>query len=317
MPKEIHHIKSVSQYHQLLGLPMPDHPHFSVIEMNAINRPELEGSVNLSYGFYIIFMKRDAQGRFKYRYGQRELNVIASKEDKEHDFETSRLFFMSPGQVLGIEVNNRDAAKVSGWMILIHPDYLWKTRLAKSINQYEFFHYSVTEALFLAPQEENKIISIIRNIQDEYKSKIDTFSQDVVIAELELLFTYAERFYNRQFVTRKITNHSILERLETLLDAYFDGPELLKKGLPTVQYISDNLNISPNYLRSLLKSFTGLNTQEHIHKKLIEKAKEKLSTTELSVSQIAYELGFEHPPSFSKLFKSKTRFSPLEFRQSL
>ncbi len=224
---------------------------------------------------------------------------------------------MSPGQVLGIEANNPEALSVSGWMILIHPDYLWKTLLAKSINQYEFFHYSVREPLFLAPQEENKIISIIRNIQDEYKSPIDKYSQDVVIAELELLFTYSERFYNRQFVTRKITNHGILERLEDLLETYFNGPELLKKGLPTVQYISDNLNISPNYLRSLLKSFTGLNTQEHIHKKLIEKAKEKLSTTELSVSQIAYDLGFEHPPSFSKLFKNKTRFSPLEFRQSL
>jgi len=317
MPKQVIHIKSIGQYHQILGLPKTDHPHLSVIELDSVTPPELDGRVTLNYDFYIIFLKRDPQGKFKYRYGYRTLDLAVSKEDQENDFDASKLFFMSPGQVLGIEKNNPDALGVSGWMILIHPDYLWKTRLAKSINQYEFFHYSVSESLFLAPQEEKKVISIIKNIQDEYKSKIDKYSQDVIIAELELLFTYSDRFYNRQFVTRKITNHGVLERLEALLDNYFKDPELLKKGLPTVQYISNNLNISPNYLRSLLKSFTGLNTQEHIHKKLIEKAKEKLSTTDLSVSQIAYELGFEHPPSFSKLFKNKTRFSPLEFRHSL
>jgi AraC family transcriptional activator of pobA len=317
MQKQLHHIKSISQYHQVLGLPMPDHPHFSVIEMDSVRPPELNGPVTLYYDFYVIFLKSDPQGKFKYRYGQRTLNLTVSKEDQENDFETSKLFFMSPGQLLGIENNNPDASEVSGWMILIHPDYLWKTRLARSIGQYEFFHYSVSESLYLAPQEEKKIISIIKNIQDEYRSMIDKYSQDVIIAELELLFTYSERFYNRQFVTRKITNHGVLERLEELLDSYFNSPELIKKGLPTVQHISSDMNISPNYLRSLLKSFTGLNTQEHIHKKLIEKAKEKLSTTNLSVSEIAYELGFEHPPSFSKMFKNKTLLSPIEFRQSL
>jgi len=261
----------------------------------------------LYYDFYAIFLKSDPEGKFKYRYGQKIV---------ENDFETSRLFFMAPGQILGIERNNPEAAPISGWMLLIHPDYLWKTRLSKAITQYEFFHYSMNESLYLAPQEEKKVIAIIKNIQEEYHSKIDHYSQDVIIAEIELLLTYAERFYNRQFVTRKITNHGVLEKLEGLLDGYFNNPELLRKGLPTVQYISHTLNISPNYLRSLLKSFTGLNTQEHIHKKLIEKAKEKLSTTELSISEIAYELGFEHPPSFSKLFKSKTQTSPVEFRQS-
>lgn len=309
MPKEVHHIKSVSQYHQLLGLPMPDHPHFSIIEFNEINPSEISGEISLYYDFYVIFMKQDPGGKFRYRYGQRTQRLA------ENDFETSKLFFMSPGQVLGLAPNNPEA-KVSGWMILIHPDYLWKTRLAKTINQHEFFHYSANEALYLAPQEEQKMINIMHNIQAEYKASIDRYSQDVIIAELELLFTYANRFYNRQFLTRKITNHSILEKLEELLDTYFNNQELLSRGLPTVQYISDHLNISPNYLRSLLKSYTGLNTQEHIHKKLIDKAKQKLSTTELSVSQIAYELGFEHVPSFSKLFKNKTLLSPVEFRQS-
>jgi AraC-like DNA-binding protein len=284
--------------------------------MDAIQPPDLDEPVSIYYDFYVIFLKSDPEGKFNYRYGQKTIELMAGKKDQENDYVTSKLFFMSPGQLLGIERNNADAAAVSGWMMLIHPDYLWKTRLAKAISQYEFFHYSMSESLYLAPQEEKKIIAIIKNIEEEYRAKIDNYSQDVIIVELELLLTYAERFYNRQFVTRKITNHGVLEKLEELLDGYFNDPELLRKGLPTVQYISGNLNISPNYLRSLLKSFTGLNTQEHIHKKLIEKAKEKLSTTDHSVSEIAYELGFEHPPSFSKLFKSKTQFSPVEFRQS-
>jgi len=313
MKKVVHHINTVSQYHQLLGLPLPEHPHFSVVEMNTVRSPEMAGGITVTYGFYVIFLKRDPDGKFKYRYGQRSFDLAVSAADQENDFDASKLFFMSPGQVLGIEANNVEASEISGWMILVHPDFLWKSQLAKTINQHEFFHYSISESLFLAPQEEKKIVSIIHHIQEEYQSKIDKFSQDVVIAELELLFTYAERFYNRQFVTRKITNHGILEKLEDLLNDYFNH----EKGIPSVQYISDQLNISPNYLRSLLKSFTGLNTQEHIHKKLIEKAKEMLSNSELSVSEIAYQLGFEHAPSFSKLFKSKTSFSPLAFRASL
>jgi AraC-like DNA-binding protein len=160
------------------------------------------------------------------------------------------------------------------------------------------------------------IDNIIQNIQQEYHSNIDKFSQDIIIAQLEVLFNYADRFYHRQFLTRKITNHQVLDRLEELLSSYFDSHDLVSKGLPTVQWIAESLNVSPNYLSGLLKVLTGQSTQQHIHNKLIEKAKEKLSTTALSVSEIAYELGFEHPQSFSKLFKTKTNVSPLEFRAS-
>jgi len=198
----------------------------------------------------------------------------------------------------------------------VHPDFLWNTPLAKSLKQYEYFDYSVHEALFLSEKEEITIIGLMQNIQQEYHSNIDKFSQNVMIAQLELLLNYADRFYHRQFITRKITNHKILNRLEDMLNEYFNSDDLIKKGLPTVQHIAATLNVSPNYLSGLLKTLTGQSTQQHIHDKLIEKAKEKLSTTDLSVSEIAYELGFEHPQSFSKLFKTKTNFSPLEFRQS-
>jgi len=226
------------------------------------------------------------------------------------------MFFIAPGQVFKIEVEPNSTHKRSGWFLLIHPDFLWNTALAKTIKQYEYFDYSVNEALFLSDKEETALIYIMQNIQQEYQSNIDKFSQDIIIAQLELLLVHADRYYHRQFITRKITNHKILDRLEELLTNYFNSDDLVNKGLPSVQYIADQLKVSPNYLSDLLKVLTGQSTQQHIHDKLIEKAKEKLSTTDLSVSEIAYELGFEHSQSFSKLFKSKVAMSPLEFRAS-
>jgi AraC family transcriptional activator of pobA len=255
------------------------------------------------YDFYAISLKRNFNIRL--RYGQ-----------QQYDFDEGIMFFMSPGQVLKIEVREDTVVEQSGWMLLVHPDFLWNTPLAKNIKQYEYFDYSVNEALFLSDKEETTLAGIIQGIQQEYHSNIDKFSQNVIIAQLELLLNYADRFYHRQFITRKITNHHILNRLEDMLTEYFNSDALAKQGLPTVGHIAETLNVSPNYLSAMLKVLTGQSTQQHIHEKLIEKAKERLSTTGLSVSEIAYELGFEHPQSFSKLFKTKTNLSPLEFRQS-
>ena len=174
----------------------------------------------------------------------------------------------------------------------------------------------MNEALFLSEKEENIIVELLKNIQREYQSNIDKFSQNIIISHIELLLNYAERYYERQFITRKISNHQILIKLEQVLNNYFNNSETLINGIPSVVQISNDLNLSPNYLSSVLKIVSGQSTQQHIQNKLIEKAKEKLSTTELSVSEIAYELGFEYPASFSKLFKSKTNVSPIEFRQS-
>jgi AraC family transcriptional regulator, transcriptional activator of pobA len=201
-------------------------------------------------------------------------------------------------------------------MLLIHPDFLWNTPLAKTIKQYEYFDYAANEALFLSEKEELITVGIMQSIQQEYHTNLDKFSQPIMIAQLELLLAYSERFYHRQFLTRKITNHTLLNQLENLLNDYFNRDDLVERGLPTVQFIAESLNVSPSYLTGLLKVLTGQSTQQHIHDKLIEKAKEQLSTTALSVSEVAYALGFEHPQSFSKLFKTKTTLSPLEFRQS-
>ncbi|KQW98852.1 AraC family transcriptional regulator [Flavobacterium sp. Root420] len=296
-----HRIKSISEFLEFRGLPKPEHPLVTVYNFEDLKFLNKEEPKSLMLDFYSIALKRNANA--KMRYGQ-----------QEYDFKEGVLLFISPGQVFSVEGNAE--LQHTGWSLLIHPDFLWNTPLAQKIKQYEYFGYAVHEALHLSDKEEKMIITIMKNIQQEYQSNIDKFSQDVIIAQIELLLTYAERFYNRQFITRKISNHQILARLENLLEGYFNADYLSQKGLPTVHYIAENLNVSPNYLSGLLKLHTGQSTQQHIHNKLIEKAKEKLSTTHLSISEIAFELGFEHQQSFSKLFKTKTNVSPLEFRQS-
>jgi AraC family transcriptional activator of pobA len=295
-------IKTISQYHQVMGLPKPEHPLISVINLESISHSAGSDPLSLVFDFYSISLKRNFNGKIKY--GQ-----------QSYDFDEGVMFFISPNQVFGIEVNKEETLKRTGWLLLVHPDFLWNSALGKIIGRYEYFDYSVNEALFLSEKEESTITSIMQNIQQEYHSNIDKFSQDLIIAQLDLLLLYADRFYHRQFITRKITNHKILERLEELLSGYFNSNDLLEKGLPSVQYVAESLHVSPNYLSGLLKTLTGQSTQQHIHSKLIAKAKEKLSSTDLSVSEIAYELGFEHPQSFSKFFKSKTNSSPLAFRQ--
>lgn len=301
--KQPYKVHSISEFHRLKGLPQPEHPLISVIDYSTIKCVSEVQSIHWIFDFYNISIKRGLNAKLKY--GQ-----------QGYDFDNGVMFFIAPNQVFGIEPEPNPTTARSGWMLLIHPDFLWNTPLSKIIHHYEFFQYSVNEALFLSEKEETTIAGLIQNIEQEYHSNIDKFSQSIMISHLETLLNYSERFYHRQFITRKITNHKILDRLETLLAEYFSGDNLVDKGLPSVQYIADTLHVSPNYLSGLLKTLTGQSTQQHIHDKVIEKAKEKLSTTDLSVSEIAYTLGFEHPQSFSKFFKTKTNLSPLEFRQS-
>ena len=300
--KQLQRIKTITEYHRLRGLPKPEHPLISLIDYSKLEHSMANNSISWVFDFYSISLKRDFRAKLKY--GQ-----------QEYDFDEGIMFFISPQQVFSIEVDEENTPK-SGWILLIHPDFLWNTILAKTIRQYEYFDYSVSEALFLSEKEETTIIGLLKNIEQEYHANIDKFSQNIIITQLELLLNYADRFYNRQFITRKISNHQVLDKLEEILTDYFSNEDLIRKGLPTVQYIADTLNVSPNYLSGLLKVLTAQSTQQHIHNKLIEKAKEKLSTTQLSVSEIAFELGFEHSQSFSKLFKTKTNLTPLEFRQS-
>jgi AraC family transcriptional regulator, transcriptional activator of pobA len=300
---KINRIKTIAEFHRFRELPKPEHPLISVIDVSSMEYPSSGDAQNVVADFYSVAMKRIHNG--KMRYGQ-----------QDYDFDEGVMFFIAPGQVYSVEPYGQEFLRQSGWLLLIHPDFLWNTALAKGIKQYSYFDYSVNEALFLSEKEEVTVASIFQNIQQEYHSNIDKFSQSIIISQIETLLNYSERFYQRQFITRKITNHKILDRLEDILAKYFNSEAVLTKGLPTVEHVARQLNVSPNYLSGMLKALTGQSTQQHIHDKLIEKAKEKLSTTDLPVSEIAYELGFEHPQSFSKLFKTKTNLSPLEFRQS-
>jgi len=301
--EDTHHMMdSLSAIHQALGLPKPQHPLIMLINGSnsqaEITRPS--GSHVLK--FYKISYKRKLSGKLKY--GQ-----------DYYDFDEGGLLFAAPNQVIGGN-NAKETRDCSQYTLLIHPDFFLTYPLAKKIKTYGFFSYSANEALHLSDKEKETIISIFNIIEEELNSRIDDFSQDVIISQIELLLNYANRFYKRQFITRKAINNDLLQKLEEILDEYFNNEISLNRGIPTVQYLSENLNISPSYLSDMLRSLTGQNAQQHIHNKLIEKAKEKLSATSLSVSEVAYELGFEHPQSFSKLFKTKTNLSPLEFRRS-
>lgn len=291
-------ISSISQAHKMQGFAPPPHPLISIIECG-----QLKGSPGMSVilDFYMISIKRNCNNLV---YGQ-----------QKYDFDEGFMAFVGPNQVLSGQ-EHEPGYEPQGWMLFVHPDFFWGTPLARKIKQYEFFSYSVNEALFLSEKEEKIMNELVANIIQECNGNIDKFTQGIIVSHLEALLNYSDRFYQRQFITRQITNHGILERLNDLLDDYFDKGDLINKGLPTVESIAASLNVSPGYLRSLLKNLTGQSTQQHIHEKLIDKAKEKLSTTSLTVSEIAYELGFEHPQSFSKLFKTKTNVSPLEFRAS-
>jgi AraC family transcriptional activator of pobA len=296
-------VRTITEGHRLLGLPKPAHPLISVVAYTALHPPSEEiATQGVVFDFYYISLKRGFSNKFYY--GQ-----------QQYDFDEGLLYFVAPNQVVrGAGPSPED--DLSGWVLLVHPDLFWGTPLAKSIKKYEYFSYSVSEALFLSAKEETVLNRIVENIEREYHANLDKFSESILLSHFETLLNYAERFYQRQFITRKKSSHQLIDRLDKLLAAYFRGDTLATQGLPSVQDISAQLHISPNYLRGLLKTLTGQSTQQYLHEKLLDKAKEQLSTTDLSVSEIAYALGFEHPQSFSKLFKAKTHVSPLEFRQS-
>ena len=299
MESKINTINSVTQYHKLCGLTMPLHPLVSVVNMAEIDfflREDFwKHYVN---NLYTISIKRGMNS--KLIYGQTDF-----------DFDEGVLVVTSPKQVISIE--KLEDIKLTGYKFVFHPDFIKGSSLSKNIHQYGFFSYNNNKALFLSEKEEQIILNLFSSIEQECQNNIDQFSQDVMIANIELLLVHIDRYYNRQFLTRKNISNDTLSKMEEILNDYFKA-EI--NQLPTVQYIADQLNLTPTYLSDLLKNLTGLTAQQHIHEKMIAKAKELLSTTNLSVSEIAFQLGFEYPQSFNKLFKKKTDLTPLEFKQT-
>jgi AraC family transcriptional activator of pobA len=292
-------INSIKELHTFMGLPSPLNPLITMIDHSKITLNHQIQNQKLLFNFYNISIKKSFKGQLKY--GKRH-----------YDFDEGSMSFIAPNQI--IAVDSDETRDNMGWSLMFHPDLIRQSTLTKTIKNFGFFSYEVNEALHLSEEEEKTIEIIISNIQNEINSRLDNFSQEVIVSNLELLLSYSNRFYSRQFLSRKMATDDLLVNFENLLENYFNDNLDLK--LPTVEKLSKELNVSSFYLSDMLRQITGQNTQQHIHNKILEKAKEKLSTTNLSVSEIAYQLGFEYPQSFSKLFKNKTEMTPLEFRKS-
>ncbi|WP_432710577.1 helix-turn-helix domain-containing protein [Pedobacter sp.] len=298
---KIEKLESINEIHRMLGIPGPAHPLISLLDTR-------EESINLSRlpvsyvtTLYKISFIAKLGGQFRYGQGY-------------YDFDEGSMVFTAPNQIVGSTAIYKGN---EGYSLIFHQDFLQGYPLAAKIKQYGFFTYASNEALHLSERERSTISAVFSIIQEELANRIDDFSHEVVIAQIELLLSYAKRFYKRQFLTRQAATSDLLEKLEEQLNAYFREEKAIDQGVPTVQYLAEKLNYTPNYLSDMLRSLTGLNAQQHIHEKLIERSKELLSTTRLTVSEVAYQLGFEHSQSFSRLFKIKTKVSPVQFRSSL
>lgn len=292
-------INSVVALHNFLGLPSPINPLITIIDHSKTTTNNQSQNQKLVLDFYNISIKRSFKGQLKY--------------GKNHyDFDEGTMSFIAPNQVIAID--KEEDQNNDGWSLLFHSDLIRQYSLGKSIKNYGFFNYETNEALHLSEEEEKTIEFIVKNIQNEINSRLDNFSQDVIVSNLELILSYCNRFYSRQFLTRKMATNDLLTNFEFILENYFSKKSELP--LPTVDKLAKELNVSSAYLSDILRNLTGQNTQQHIHNKLIEKAKDILTTTDLSVSEIAFQLGFEYPQSFSKLFKSKTNQTPSEYRRS-
>lgn len=298
--REIIEFKSVSQALTAMGLEKPMHPLISIFFHRDIKNGSQFSGKSIASSFYIIEYKDGKAGSFNY--GR-----------TNYDFEEGTLIFLAPGQVLTVDEWEEDEA-TNGWTLLFHPDLIRKSHLGQSMKNYSFFSYEVNEALHISDKEKKVIEDLKDKIVWEYNQNMDRQSQKLIVTSLELLLDYCTRYYNRQFITRENINSDVIVRFESFLQSYYDSDRPLEKGLPSVKLCGEELNISPNYLSDLLKKETGKNAQEHIHFYVIERAKNKLLNSVDSVAQIAYDLGFEYPQNFSKIFKKKTGVSPTIFR---
>ena len=299
---EIFRIESISSLHKILGYEKPKHPLITLVNFENLDVDliEIENYNKISLGFYAIYLKDSTDCAFKYG---REY----------YDFEEGTLLFTAPNQILTFEETS-EQLNPKGWALYFHPDFVRTSFLNDKIKDYTFFSYSANEALHVSDEERATITSVVKSIEHEYSINIDNYSHDVIVSNIELLLSYCKRFYGRQFITRKKQNVEIISKLDEILENYYKEEKQLLTGIPTVKYLADQLCLSASYLTDLIKQETGKNTQEHIHLFLIELAKNKLLCTNKTVSEIAYEIGFEYSQYFSKLFKSKTGQTPAEYR---
>ncbi|SDR94387.1 transcriptional regulator, AraC family [Polaribacter sp. KT25b] len=296
------HFKTLASYLDYLKLPRPEHPMLSIFNSNGegyLPCPR-ESSPPITNDCYSISLKKYVEG---------DLNYGRTK----YDFTNGALIFIAPRQIL--QWDNSVVFEQKGFSINFHEDFIKGTDLAQQIKKYGFFSYSVNEALHLSPKEEKQIESIVANIEIEYQNNQDVFSKEIIISQLNTLLKYANRFYERQFLNRIEISNNLLEQFNKHLTEYFESGQLQEKGIPSIEHIAGKMYISQRYLSDTLKKETGKTTTEHLHLHLIDEAKNILLQPNKSISEVAYELGFEYPPYFSRLFKKKEGISPTEYRE--
>lgn len=296
------HFKTLSAYLDYIELPRPEHPMlslFSAKDDGYLPCPR-ESSPPITNDCYSISFKKYVEGNLNYGRTQ-------------YDFTNGALIFIAPRQVL--QWDNSVVFEQKGFSINFHEDFLKGTELAQQIKKYGFFSYSTNEALHLSPKEERQIESIVENIEIEYQNNQDEFSKDIIISQLSTLLKYANRFYERQFLNRKELSTNLLEQFNLQVFNYFESGQLQEKGIPSIEQIANKLSVSQRYLSDTLKKETGKTTTEHLHLHLIDEAKNRLLQPNKSIAEVAYELGFEYPPYFSRLFKKKEGISPTEYRE--
>lgn len=298
MNKEIFRVETIDQLHQIVGFGKPENPLVTVIDYSKVDVADAPESASFACNFYAVNFKKHCS----FLYGRQTF-----------DHQEGSLHCVAPEQVITFD-RTKEKGSTKGWGLYFHPELIRNTKLGNSIHEYTFFSYAENEALHLSDQEKKTLINILNQIENEIHTNIDQYSNHLIISNIELILNYLKRFYGRQFITRTNQNKDVLIKFEQYMTGYFNSGELREKGIPTVKNIASKLNLSPNYFSDLLKNETGKTTQEHIHFYIIDKAKNLLLNTNKSISEIAHELGFEYPQSFSKLFRKKTGVAPSEFK---
>ncbi|MFN6018847.1 MAG: helix-turn-helix domain-containing protein [Bacteroidota bacterium] len=295
-------LESISQLNALFQETAPKHPLISVVDFSKIEKHEKVEEIKLTCGFYSVMFKNHCANKLKY-----------GKE--YYDFQEGTLMCIAPNQIITIENNaNSENADIVGWGLFFHPDLIRGTSLGNKIKEYTFFSYEINEALHLSDKEKQTLWDCVDKLENELSENIDLHSQTLITSNIELLLNYCARYYDRQFITRKKVNTNLLTKFETILNSYFNSNDQQYKKLPSVKYFAELLFLSPNYLSDLLKKETGKTAQEYLHYYLIEEAKNNLLNTDDPINEIAFNLGFEYPQYFSKLFKSKTGMTPIAYR---
>lgn len=298
MNKIVNKVETIDQLHKIVGFDKPENPLVTVIDYSKVNVSDAPESVSFACNFYAVNFKKYCS----FLYGRQTF-----------DHQEGSLHCIAPEQVITYN-QTKEKGSAEGWGLYFHPELIRNSKLGNSIHEYTFFSYAENEALHLSDHEKKTLINVLNQIENEIHTNIDQYSNDLIISNIEVILNYLKRFYGRQFITRTSQNKDVLVKFEQFITGYFNSGELREKGIPTVKSIASSLNLSPNYFSDLLKSETGKTTQEHIHFRIIDKAKNLLLNTNNSISEIAHELGFEYPQSFSKLFRKKTGVTPSEFK---